>query len=308
MKKMLLFISIVCFALPALCQVATTTKERCFLFQEYNKNGFNKKKKVDNGKPIILLRKSNNPPNFYIVSFECEQYYLHKNNINPDGVARLEQIEVDSANRRDSIQKEQQEKESMKQKKLTDSIANINKIKDRIAQEKRDSIEKEKRARAFAIIKMYSEEKKALVKAGMPIEVEYLYTDTPNSAGGTSLFFRLKNISPKTIKYISVTGYPINAVKDKCYCSIGRYSQTTRKGVGPIEEGEVAGYTWENTWYNHTIDKFIPVSINIQYMNGSFINITGDKLKKIMEAPLLDKVYNKLLKEYDINLDKILIE
>lgn len=317
MKKLLSLIFFFFFTISASSQVVTKIKEKCYLFQNYNNKGFEKKKKVGAGKTILLLRESKDAPNFYVVLYENEQYYTHKANIIPDGIREFEKIKADSIKRirkiKDSLEIERLEKKALIRQRKADSIAAINRIRDSIAQaefikkeRELDSIKHIKRIQALAIIKTYSDKKASLVKAGMPIEIEYLYTSDPNSAGGADLIFRVKNIASKTIKYISVTGYPINAVKDKCYCTIRRYSQATRKGIGPIEEGETAEYNWENVWYNHTIDQYIPVSINIQYMNGTSLNITGEKLKKIIKAPLLDKVFEEIFKKYEIDLEEVL--
>lgn len=317
MKKLLSLIILSFFTISVSSQVETKIKEKCYLFQDYGKKGFEKRKKVGEGKTIFLLRESKNLPDFYVVLYENEQYYTNKNNIIPDGIRKFEKIKADSIKRirkrEDSLEIKRLEERALIRKRRADSIALARALEYKLLQEESakrkkesDSIKQVKRIQALAILKAYSEDKKALVKAGMPIEIEYLYTSEPNSAGGADLTFRVKNIAPKTIKYISVTGYPINAVKDKCYCTIRRYSQVTRKGVGPIEEGETAEYNWENVWYNHTIDKYIPTSINIQYMNGTFLNISGEKLKKIMKAPLLDKIYEEILKKYEIDLEEVI--
>lgn len=317
MKKLLSLIILSFFTISVSSQVETKIKEKCYLFQDYGKKGFEKRKKVGEGKTIFLLRESKNLPDFYVVLYENEQYYTNKNNIIPDGIRKFEKIKADSIKRirkrEDSLEIKRLEERALIRKRRADSIALASALEYKLLQEEAakrkkelDSIKHIKRIQALAILKTYSDQKASLVKAGMPIEIEYLYTSEPNSAGGTDLIFRVKNIASKTIKYISVTGYPINAVKDRCYCTIRRYSQATRKGVGPIEEGETAEYNWENVWYNHTIDQYIPVSINVQYMNGASLNIAGEKLKKIIKAPLLDKVFGEIFKEYEIDLEEVI--
>lgn len=316
MKK-LLFLIMLLYGISAFGQITTKTSKSGYLVYNFNGQSFKSNKKIKKETPIILIKEFDKHPSFFIVSYKNNEYCLNKDCIDKEGIEKYIKAKEDSLKiiqlKRDSIRHREDSIRVAIYKRRNDSIAAINRINDsinqiKIAKEKQrlDSIKKIKVIQASIILKKYSEDKQALVKAGMPIEIEFLYTSDPNSAGGTDLKFRLKNISSKVIKYISVTGYPINAVKDKCYCSIRRYSQVTRKGVGPIEEGETAEYNWENVWYNHTIDKYVPTSISIQHMNGSSINIIGEKLKKIMNAPLLDDVYDEILKEYNIDLDEIL--
>lgn len=316
MKKLLFLLLLLC-SISVFGQIKTKTTKDGYLVYNYNGQSFKSNKKIKKGTSIILIKKFDKHPSFFIVSYKNNEYCLNYGCIDYEGISQYLKNEEDSLKiiqrQRDLIRHREDSIKIAIYKRKNDSIAAINRANDsinqiKIAKEKQelDSIRRLKVMQASIILNKYSEDKQALVKAGMPIEIEYLYTSEPNSAGGTDLNFRLKNISAKTIKYISVTGYPINAVKDKCFCSIRRYSQVARRGIGPIEEGETAEYKWDNVWYNHTIDKYIPISINIQYMNGSSINIIGEKLKKIIKAPLLDKVYDEILEEYDIDLDEIL--
>ena len=310
MKELIFLILLLLCSTSMFGQIKTKTSKDSYLVYNYNGESFDSNKKIKEGADITLIKEFEQHPTFFIVIYKNKEYCLNKECIDKTVVDRYIKA------KEDSLRVIQHRNDTIKlavHKRKNDSITAVNRLRDSINQieiakkkQELDSIKHLKMRQAAIIMQKYSEDQKALIKAGMPIEIEYLYTSDPNSAGGTNLNFRLKNISPKVIKYISVTGYPINAVKDRCYCSIRNYSQITRKGVGPIEEGEVVEYTWENTWYNHTIDKYIPVSINIQYMNGSSINIIGEKLKKIMKAPLLDKVYDEILKEYDIDLKEVI--
>lgn len=126
----------------------------------------------------------------------------------------------------------------------------------------------------------------SLNRVGIPILIQKLNISTPNSAGGVSLILSIVNIKQgKIIKYISITGHVVNAVNDRCYCLVRRYSTTTGRGVGPIDYLESANYEFENLWYNSTIDGFIPESIKIQYMDNKIVIIDRAKINKIINLP-----------------------
>lgn len=309
MKKILFSLFLLC-SIAAFGQVETTTSKDCYLLYNYNGREFTKNKKVKAGVAITLLDESDIHPSFYIIRYKDLLYHISEKNINQLDLQSYIQAKEDSLLRikqkNESIKRYNDSIRLEKQRRVKDSIAIAEYKKDSVMKHKGDSIKNIKRIFALAAYDEIEKTKRERVRQGMPIEIAYLYTESPNSAGGTTLEFKLKNISTKRIKYISVTGYPINAVDDKCVCTIRGYSQCTRKGVGPIEPGEYAIYTWENTWYNHTINKYIPTSILIQYMDGSSLTVSGSKLKSIMQNSLLDDVFEKVLKEHDIDLDQIM--
>lgn len=308
MKNILSILLLLC-GLSAFGQIKTTISKDCYLLYEHNGRGFSKNKKVKAGTSITLLEESSLYPNLYVVKYKDFLYHTNGNNIN--------KFDLQSyvAAKEDSLLREKQKKDSIKryndsvriavQKKINDSIAIVKYREDRITKHREDSIKNIKRAFAIGAFNEIEKRKKERVKQGMPIEIVYLVTDKPNSTSGTNLDFEFKNISTKRIKYISVTGYPINAVDDKCVCTIRGHSQCTRRGIGPIEPDKYARYTWENTWYNHTINNYIPTSILIQYMDGTSLTVSGSKLKSIMQNVLLDDVFEKVLKEHDIDLEKL---
>lgn len=305
MNKLLSILLLLC-SIPVFGQIETTIEKDGYLLYDFNGKEYTKNKKIKEGTAITLLNESNSFPNFYIIRYKENLYTIKGNYINhtaiqlyQDSLLALKQKKEALARYNDSIR-------IAKQERRDKEIAIIKYRKDSIEKHRADSIKSIKRIFVLAAYNEIEKTKKERVKQGMPIEIAYLDTNTPNSAGGTNLEFRLKNISTKRIKYISVTGYPINAVEDKCVCTIRGYSQCTRKGVGPIEPNEYASYTWENTWYNRTIDKYIPTSIIIQYMSGGSVTISGSKLKSIMQNRLLDEILKEVLEENDIDLDKII--
>ena len=308
MKKALLSLLLFC-SIPAFSQIQTTVEKTCYLLYGFNGKEFTKNKKIKEGTPIILVEESNSFPNFYIVKYKDDLYSIKKDFINQVDLASYIKAKEDSLlkirQKEEAIIRYNDSTKMAKRKRVNDSIAIIKHRADSIIKHQKDSIKTEKKIIALAVFQAYEDRKNELINLGMPIEIAYLTISRPNSAGGVDLMFKLKNISKKRIKYISVTGYVINAVDDKCVCTVRRYSQCTRKGVGPIEPDEYASYSWENTWYNHTIDRYIPMSINIQYMDGTSITISGNKIKKIMQNELLDDVFKRILKEKNININEV---
>lgn len=138
-----------------------------------------------------------------------------------------------------------------------------------------------------------------------PIEIIYLRSSYPNSAGGTGIDVEIRNLSTKTIKYIYFSGYPINAVNDRCFCSIRGCSDITLKGTGPIKYGDYQKYGWDNVWYDGDIEKYIPTSITIQYMDGSRVKITKQNINKILSYTPSDLTIINSMDEYKIDASDI---
>lgn len=114
------------------------------------------------------------------------------------------------------------------------------------------------------------------------IHIKSVSTSKPNSVGGVDLEINWTNMSEKTIKYITFTAYPINAVEDIVYCSIRPqyYGQFKGQETGPINKGEgsKADYVFANAWYNNTIVKAIIMQVDIEYMDGSNVSLSGSNL------------------------------
>ena len=115
------------------------------------------------------------------------------------------------------------------------------------------------------------------------IKIIKAYLSAPNSAGGVDAHFIWKNVSKKTIKYLTWSGYPINAVGDPVSCEIRRISESGGKVTGPIKPGATDGYDgcWECLWYNYSAKKLILTGIDIEYMDGSTMRINQNELKYI---------------------------
>ena len=115
------------------------------------------------------------------------------------------------------------------------------------------------------------------------IKIKKVYLSSPNSAGGVDAHFVWKNVSNKTIKYLSWEGYPINAVGDPVSCEIRGTIGSGGLVTGPIKPGTTYGYGtyWDCLWYNYSAKKLVLTSIYIEYMDGSTININKNELKYV---------------------------
>lgn len=109
----------------------------------------------------------------------------------------------------------------------------------------------------------------------------------PNSAGGVDWTVYLTNESDKTIKYITFTVQPFNAVDDPVMCEISGMSEKYMRATGPIypvAEDPVnngCSFTWENEWYNSNISYATMLEINIEYMDGSSIEIPKGIIERV---------------------------
>lgn len=115
------------------------------------------------------------------------------------------------------------------------------------------------------------------------VKILKAYLSSPNSAGGVDAHLVWKNVSKKTIKYLTWSGYPINAVGDAVECEIRGVSESGGRVTGPIKPGTTYGYGkyWECLWYNYSAKKLVLTGIDIEYMDGSTMRINQNELKYI---------------------------
>lgn len=115
------------------------------------------------------------------------------------------------------------------------------------------------------------------------VKIIKAYLSSPNSAGGVDAHLVWKNVSKKTIKYLTWSGYPINAVGDAVECEIRGVSESGGKVTGPIKPGTTYGYGyyWECLWYNYSAKKLVLTGIDIEYIDGSTMRINQNELKYI---------------------------
>lgn len=104
---------------------------------------------------------------------------------------------------------------------------------------------------------------------------------SPNSAGGCDATVYYKNISNKTIKYFDWTGYCINAVGDRVSCEIRGDDIYRGRDTGPVRPGKSSGGQWDCIIYNWSARKLILTGVEIEYTDGSYLNISQDELKYI---------------------------
>lgn len=116
------------------------------------------------------------------------------------------------------------------------------------------------------------------------IRVKRIITHTPNSAGGVDLDIHWVNNSDKTVKYIVFVVEPYNAVNDVVECDIRNTSVFRGKETGPIEKGNgnKPGYYWECAWYNSTISYAKITKIEIEYMDGTKVDIPNEDIQHII--------------------------
>ena len=115
------------------------------------------------------------------------------------------------------------------------------------------------------------------------IQLISAYTDEPNIAGGVDLHIKWKNTSDKTIKYITFSCNLYNAVDDIIADTITNSYRRNFQVTGPIEPGTVYGdnYLWENAWWNNSGKYPKIIGINVEYMDGTEIEIPQDKIDEL---------------------------
>lgn len=127
--------------------------------------------------------------------------------------------------------------------------------------------------------------KSAQDKAREIIRVTKISTSRPNSAGGVDLFIGYRNMSDKVIKYATFVITPYNRVGDIATCEIRGSSTFRARDEGPHKkrEGLAGNYSWywENAWYNWTISKLELTEIEIEYMDGTTVSLSGDDVKYV---------------------------
>lgn len=104
----------------------------------------------------------------------------------------------------------------------------------------------------------------------------------PNSAGGASVRFAVKNIGTKAIKYYDFCFAPYNAVNDPVECSISGKSKKWVRGTGPLAPNSTDGIGYfSNAWYNPSIASVKLEKAKIEYMDGTKVTLTGDQISRI---------------------------
>lgn len=128
------------------------------------------------------------------------------------------------------------------------------------------------------------EQKKQLIQVNYQMGHQGVngWMTSPNSAGGVSIRYAIKNIGPKEIKYFTFTFVPYNAVGDIVKCTIKNVDEKSVRGIGPIAQNCIENnYFFENVWYNNSITSVKLVSAVIEYMDGTIEVIKGEQINPI---------------------------
>lgn len=119
--------------------------------------------------------------------------------------------------------------------------------------------------------------------------VRYLFLEMqgPSEEGGMrgALDFDIdiRNMSSRTIKYISFKVFVRNAVGDLVVCEIGQSKSDKSVALnitGPIapeEAGGVGGY-WPSAIFNRMVTSWEIADVNIEYTNGDLLKIDGEDI------------------------------
>lgn len=100
---------------------------------------------------------------------------------------------------------------------------------------------------------------------------------TPNSVGGCDLDIKFKNISGKTIKYISFDIDFINGVGDTVPCEIWGY-RCYKEVTGPMYTDTEYEVHWDTIMYNKTARSAKIRYIYIEYSDGTDLEIKEKNL------------------------------
>ena len=115
------------------------------------------------------------------------------------------------------------------------------------------------------------------------VQLTSYYLDSPNSVGGCDMSISCRNISNKTIKYIVFVCQFYNAVDDLISCDIRGYYKFRGQSTGPIKHNQTNwdSYYWECPIYNNSARKMDIIGIEIDYMDGTELNISAEEMKYV---------------------------
>ena len=99
-----------------------------------------------------------------------------------------------------------------------------------------------------------------------------------NSAGGVSVKFNVKNTSDKIIKYLRFSLMPYNRVNDFVDSDIANQNNSVFTYTGPLYPKKIETLFLENAWYNNSIVGAIIEWVEIEYMDGTKEQISGNNI------------------------------
>lgn len=114
------------------------------------------------------------------------------------------------------------------------------------------------------------------------IQIEGYALQDPNSAGGCDVTIYYRNtLKNKIIKYVVFVCKFYNAVDDEVACEIRGYRNFRGQDTGPIKYWEYSGGTWDCPIYNWSARKMEIIGIEIDYMDGTELNISAEEMKYV---------------------------
>lgn len=167
------------------------------------------------------------------------------------------------------IQRSHQVAEKQKQEKIQDSIT----------AEKKKAIALQQAKEKAVKDSIWRVERIQTLKKSVKITTARL--SSPNSASGCSATVYYKNLSNKTIKYFTWVGHCINAVGDRVSCEIRGDDEYRGRDTGPVRPGKSSGGNWDCIIYNWSAKKLIITEVEIEYTDGSYLNISQNEMKYI---------------------------
>lgn len=144
-----------------------------------------------------------------------------------------------------------------------------------------DSIAKVKERELFIADSLAKIEHLNAVKKSIQLEGYVLHS--PNSADGCDMTIKCRNLSNKTIKYVVFVCCFYNAVDDLVSCDIRGYYKFRGQSTGPIKYNQTNwdSYYWECPIYNSSARKMEIIGIEIDYMDGTELNISAEEMKYV---------------------------
>ena len=119
----------------------------------------------------------------------------------------------------------------------------------------------------------------------------------PNSAGGVSIRYSVRNYGTKPVRKAMVTFAPYNGVGEPVRCTTrDRCMVSNSMTSGPYIPNKINGpYILENMWYNWSIKRVSVEKINVEYTDGTTEECEGNYQPKQDEAAAAKSVDNKNL-------------
>ena len=136
------------------------------------------------------------------------------------------------------------------------------------------------------------------------IAITSCYLSKADYCGGRDVILGVKNISKKTIKYLVWEGVFYNAVDDMVCCEIRNRYKMRGQVTGPIKPNVWDSYSWDCAIYNHTARRIEITNINIEYMDGTSLNIRGNEIQYLIKQGNKVVAQEKARKDFLLSQEK----